>query len=620
MNPTWTSSLHHDGSARFVSNLHPTLNDTVTVRVRVDVAAPVRRIFLRTFPDGEQHFSVLQRVRHDEVAAWWEGELPIREPVVTYRFAVEADDGVWWLNGEGVCAAMPTDAADFRLLADTPFPDWVTGSVFYQVFPDRFANGDPGLDPLFDEIEYRGQRPIRPAWGAQPPEGAPPFALFYGGDLAGVAQHLDHIQRLGATAIYLNPIFTAYSNHRYDVASYEQVDARLGGNAALIALRQALTRHGMRYMLDIVPNHCGSRHPWFLAAQADPDCVEASFFTFTRHPDEYATWLGVRSLPKLNYNSPELRWRMFDADDSFFRRWLMPPFGADGWRVDVANMLAQQGTEQRLGQEVSRAIRVAVKDARPDAYLLGEHFFDASGHLQGDRWDATMNYLGFAKPVWHWLRGYRQGAWGFKDEIVSPVPWPTEALEATWRQTRAAIPWAIALQQFNLLGSHDTSRILSVLSDNRALLQLAVSLLLTYVGVPSIYYGDEVGLRDDALGSRGCMPWDPAQWDAGVFELYQRLIALRRRSSALQQGGYQTLAIESDTLAYVRESADACVIVVAHRGAQPRPAGGLHVRAAGLADGSRFRELFSGATATVTGGALPLPALAQGAQVWERAR
>ncbi len=142
-----------------------------------------------------------------------------------------------------------------------------------------------------------------------------------------------------------------------------------------------------------------------------------------------------------------------------------------------------------------------------------------------------MNYLGFAKPVWNWLRSFRQGAWGFKDEIVSPVAWPTEALEATWRQARAATPWAIALQQFNLLGSHDTGRIYSLVGGNRGLLQLAVTLLLTYVGVPSIYYGDEVGLRDDpALGSRGCMPWDPKQWDTSILDQYRRLIRLRRES------------------------------------------------------------------------------------------
>lgn len=619
MTPAWLSSLHHDGSERFVSNLHPALNDTVTVRVRVDAEAPARRMFLRTFPDGEQHFALMRKTRTDGVATWWEGELPIGEPVVAYRFVVEADDGVWWLNGEGAGAAIPTDAADFRLLADTPFPDWVTGSVFYQIFPDRFANGDPGNDALFDAVEYRGSRPIRPAWGAPPPAGAPPWAVFYGGDLAGVAQKLDHIAALGANAIYLNPVFHAFTNHRYDVADYARVDARLGGEAGLVALREALSRRGMRYLLDIVPNHCGARHPWFLEAQRDPTSVEAGFFTFRQHPDEYASWLGVRSLPKLNYNSQELRRRMFDGPDAVFRRWLRPPYGADGWRVDVANMLGQQGVEQQIGREIARAIRAAVKDARPDAYLLGEHFFDGSSHLQGDRWDATMNYLGFAKPVWNWLRGFRQGAWGFRDEIVSPVPWPTEALEATWRQTRASIPWAIALQQFNLLGSHDTSRILSVLGGSRGRLQLAVTLLLTYVGVPSIYYGDEIGLVDDAaLGSRGCMPWDPGQWDRDVLGLHAKLIGLRRASSALQRGGFQMLRAAGDAIAYVRESADDCVIVVANRGGEAID-GGLAVRAAGIPDGTAFEELFTGATAVVVAGALPAPALGEGAQVWRRA-
>ncbi|HQZ54503.1 MAG TPA: alpha-amylase family glycosyl hydrolase [Thermoflexales bacterium] len=617
MPSAWLSSLHHDGSDRFVSNLHPALGERVTLRLRVDVDAPVRRAFLRSFPDGEQRFSPMRRAATDTVSAWWEAELPIFEPSVTYRFIVEADDGVWWLNGEGATAAMPTDAADFRLLADTPFPAWVIGSVFYQIFPDRFANGQPANDGLLDAVEYRGVKPVRPAWGEPPPAGAPPYALFYGGDLAGVAQGLDHIASLGANAIYLNPVFHAYSNHRYDVASYEQVDPRLGGDDALIALRTELTRRGMRYLLDIVPNHCGTRHPWFLAAQADPNSAEAGFFTFRQHPNEYESWLGVRSLPKLNYSSLELRRRMFEAPDAIFRRWLRPPFGADGWRVDVANMLARQGVEQRNGQEIANGIRAAVKEARPDAYLLGEHFFDASPHLQGDRWDATMNYLGFAKPVWNWLRGFRQGAFGSRDEISSPLPWPTEALEQTLRHTRAAIPWAIALQQFNLLGSHDTGRILSLLGGKAGLLQLAVTLLMTYVGVPSVYYGDEVGLSDDPdLGSRGCMPWDPTRWNADILELYRGLIGLRRESAALQRGGYQTLLVEPDAIAYARATADEQVIVLAHRGAQARVAGAIPVRHAGIPDGATFVEHFSGARATVTAGALPVPELAQGAQVW----
>ena len=153
----------------------------------------------------------------------------------------------------------------------------------------------------------------------------------------------------------------------FNIKTGESAALRLGGDDALIALRTELTRRGMRYLLDIVPNHCGTGHPWFLAAQADPNTLEAGFFTFRQHPNEYESWLGVRSLPKLNYSSLELRRRMFEAPDAIFRRWLRPPFGADGWRVDVANMLARQGVEQRNGQEIANGIRAAVLARFPTA-------------------------------------------------------------------------------------------------------------------------------------------------------------------------------------------------------------------------------------------------------------
>ena len=236
---------------------------------------------------------------------------------------------------------------------------------------------------------------------------------FYGGDLPGITGKLDYLAGtssssgpgLGVNALYLNPVFTAYSNHRYDVADYDNVDPHLGGNAALAELRRGLTDRGMRYMLDIVPNHCGFMHPWFRAAQADPAAATAEFFTFRHHPDDYECWLGVRSLPKLNYRSPRLREAIYAGPDAVFRRWLRPPYAADGWRVDVANMLGRHGVDQ-LGAEVARGIRQAVKAENPDAYLLGENFFDATAQLQGDGWDASMNYAGFTMPLWYWLRGF----------------------------------------------------------------------------------------------------------------------------------------------------------------------------------------------------------------------
>jgi alpha-glucosidase len=573
---------------------------------------------LRTFPDGEQAFTPMSLASTSPATHWWQADLVITQPTMPYRFLIEAADGVWMYSAAGPAVQVPLDVYDFRLLADYQPPEWLFDRVFYQIFPDRFANGDLSNDPQPDEFEYRGYHPRTYPWG-QPPDPDQPFPIvFYGGDLPGILQHLDYLQDLGVNALYLNPIFSAYSNHKYDVTDYDQVDSHLGGNNSLVALREALTELGMRCILDIVPNHVGYWHPWFQAARADPGAPEAEFFTFYQHPDDYASWLGVWALPKLNYRSAELRQRIYAGAEAVFRRWLRPPFSIDGWRIDVANMLGRQGAAQ-LGIDVARGVRQAVKTTNPQAYLIGENFFDASPQLQGDEWDGVMNYAGFMKPLLYWLRGYRQGAHGLKDEITSSVTWPTEALAATWRERLAAIPWAIALQQYNLLGSHDTPRIRSDLGENDALHRLAVLVLFTFPGVPGIYYGDEIGMLDSSyLGARGCMNWEPETWDHNLRAYYQKLILLRRNSSILQRGGFQILAIEPDLIAYQREDDSGRFLVVAYRGVMERLPAPLALAHAGIPDGSRFRELFTGQEVLLTNGFLPLPALVQGGTLWEQ--
>lgn len=586
------------------------------LRLRTALYAPVQAVYLRTFPDGEQALTPVVKADAVDGVQWWEGDLPIREPVVHYRFLMVADDGVWQFTAAGATAHLPLDSTDFRIIADYVSPAWVKTAVFYQIFPDRFANGNPETDPQPDEFEFRGYRPQTYAW-EQPPGTDQPFPLvFYGGDLPGIENKLDYLQDLGVNALYLNPVFTAHSNHKYDVADYENVDPHFGGNEALVALRNELTPRGMRYILDIVPNHCGYWHPWFRTAREKPEAPEAGFFTFTSHPDEYASWLGVWSLPKLNYRSTELRRRIYAGKNAVFRRWLRPPFAADGWRIDVANMLGRQEATQ-IGEEVAGGIRQAVKETRADAYLMGENFFDGTPQLQGTQWDAVMNYSGFSSPLIFWLAGFSAHAHGLKEKITSSSPWPTEAMVATWQQYLAAIPWQMALQQFNLLGSHDVPRIRSLLGENDALNHLAAIVQFTFPGVPCVYYGDEIGMVDDAhLEQRGCMIWDESRWDLDLRAFYKKLIKLRRESAVLQQGGFQVLAVEPDTVAYQREGKDGRLLIIAHRSQTPRPASPLPVAHGDIADGTQFVEYFTGQTITVINGNLPLTAHPQGATLW----
>ncbi|NDJ54211.1 MAG: maltodextrin glucosidase [Chloroflexi bacterium] len=610
---TWHNSIHHDGS--LVSDLTPDFGATVTIRLRAAAAAPIESAYLRIEPDGEQAFRKLEKVSTDDSNQWWEVQLSIVEPRNRYRFLIIADGQGWFYSGIGLTPYDPNDSSDFQVLADYHPPSWLHQTVFYQIFPDRFANGDPSNDPQPGDFVYMGREPQTLAWEAPPPEDAHPSQTFFGGDLQGITQHLDYIKELGVNALYLNPIFSAYSNHRYDVIDFDNVDPILGGNEALIELRQALDERDMRYIMDVVPNHCGVMHPWFQKALEDADSEEASYFIFDEHPNKYVYWTIAPILPKLNYESPILRSRMRRV----LAQWLEEPYRADGWRVDVGNMLGRHARTQ-LNAEIIREQRAAAKEAHPDAYYFGENFFDGTSQLQGDQWDATMNYSGFSAPLDDWMKDFSRWALGMKEGIFA-APTHTATMAAQWQARRSGIPWVIALQQFNLLGSHDTPRIRTLLEGNDALQKMAVVLLMTFPGVPCILYGDEIGLEDVAAGSghtnsRACMVWEKERWNQDLLAFYRKLIALRRESAVLARGGFQVLATEPDTIAYQRVLGGQHIIVLGHRAEVAREAGPLPVAHGGIADGTRFTEFLSGVEATVSEGGLTLAEHPQGASLW----
>jgi alpha-glucosidase len=607
----WTAGIHHDGSSLYVSNPYPALDETVTLTLRVPLDAPVRAVFIRSEPDGEGHHTPMQIVRQDAVSAFWSGELKASQPRNHYRFRLLTSEGAYWLNALGVTRADGPDWYDFKLLADYAAPLWVNESVFYQIFPDRFYNGDPALTVqpgAWTKREFKVQ--VR-EWGTPPlPYKEGGNLDFYGGDLPGIVQKLDYLQALGVNALYLNPIFTSPSNHRYNIDDFFSVDPHLGGNEALVELRKALDERGMKVILDVTPNHVSSLNPWFLEAQQNPASPVADFFTFYERPDHYATWLGVKSLPKLNYESAKLREIMYEGENAILRYWLKEPFCMDGWRLDVSNMTARQGTTQ-LAHKVWRGIRRAVKSVNPQSYLMGENFFDASPYLQGDELDAVQNYQGFNIPMWRWLAGHDVGAaWGAKH--TDTVLMSSEALAEHMTAYRAALPWVIALQQFNQLCSHDTPRILSIVHNDKTLAKLGAFLLMTYPGVPCLYYGDEIGMEGaHDPDNRRTMIWDEAEWDTDIRGCYQTLIRIRHASPALTQGGYQQLAAEGGLFAFQRQSPEQRLIVIASR--DEHAGVDLYVRHAGIADGTALTDLLSRKSFTVSDGVVSLGALPRGA-------
>lgn len=606
----------HTPTADYLSNPNPTLGETITLRLLIPNQANPDQVVLRTIPNGEQQFTAMAPGMACGGYQVWEAPLTVNEPRVNYRFAIQTEGRVWWLNALGVSVHTPLALFDFKLLAGFQPISWLQQSVFYQIFPDRFANGDPSNDPV-EETDARNRytRKTFP-WGEAAPKDRHVMP-FYGGDLAGIEAHLDYLEQLGVNALYLNPIFTAFTNHRYDVSNFSEVDPVLGGDRALVSLRQALSRRHMRYVLDIVPNHCGSMHPWFQAAIQDEKCDKRDYFYFAENKRDYVSWMGFGHMPKLNYASEALRREMIEGEDAIFSYWLKPPFSADGWRVDVGNMLGRHDNHQ-VNLELLRAIRAAVKRASPDAYLMAENFYEATEQLQGDGWDAVMNYTGFADPILHWLIGYDQDALRCDAVLKTEIPWETSTMIQAWDENLASIPWQIALQQFNLLDSHDTPRLLTLLRENKAFFQLAAIVQFAFPGIPCLYYGDEIGLTDaEGFGSRNCFPWDEQQWDQETLGFYKKLIALRKTSPALATGEFRILYTSQDLFVFARVLGDEWVLVTANRSDLPHPSMRLEVPTLNLPGERAFGAVFGLGHTKAGNGWLELPEISTGGEIWQ---
>lgn len=562
--PVGVDVPHHDGSALYCAGDAPSLGDRVEVRVRVPEAAAVDRVWLRTAPDAEPRLVEMTPAGTTGTDAWWAGEVHVRNPVTGYRFWLDGHGPAGhrtgaWLTGAGVVPHEPGDGTDFRLLADDPLPAWLGDAVLTQVFPDRFArSGRVAPDrPLAD-----WDAPVASEWPAS-------MQQWYGGDLYGIAEHLDHLVALGVTGLYLTPIFPSPVNHRYAASDFSRVDPLLGGEAGLAHLARAAHDRGLRVIGDLTINHSGDTHPWFRAARTEATAPERAWYRFTDWPDHYESWGGVGTLPRFDHTAPGLREALVTGPDAAAARWLRPPYGLDGWRVDAANMAGRAGADD-LTRQLARDLRGVLARERPDGFLLAEHCHDASPDLDvPGGWHATMDYQGFTRPVWSWLRGEQD-----PDLLGWPVP-PVRrgghVVRAGMDAARAATSWRTHRARVHLLGSHDTTRWARVAGDPDRV-RAGFGLLLTVPGVPSILYGDEIGLTSDRHRdtSRVPFPWHaPARWDVALLEEVRALVHLRRTVPALHAGGFRWVDVGRDHLTFLREHADGDVLVHVARTAHP---------------------------------------------------
>jgi alpha-glucosidase len=574
---------HHDGSPLYVSNQSPTLGDAVRVRVRVPRSFGVlRSVRTRSNPDREPHYAIAEVVHETPDAVWWQAELVVENPVHGYRFLLESGEGrTWWLTSKGISHTETRDIDDFRLVTYAAPPGWGAEAVMYQVFPDRFARSAAA-----DHREAPGW--AEPAgWDAPVAHVGPSTSRqFYGGDLAGVAEHLDHLVDLGVNLLYLTPVFPARSNHRYDALSFDHVDPLLGGDEALVALVEAAHTRGIRVIGDLTTNHSGDAHEWFQAALGNPEAAESSFYLWLDDEQQhYVSWLGVPSLPKLNWRAQELRARFIDGLDSIVARWLRPPFSLDGWRVDVANMTGRYRDED-LNEDVRRTIRRTMEAVNPDTLLIGESTNDAASDFSGDAWHGAMTYANFTRPLWNWLSVPASPAGGGLGMTLGrTTDYTGQDFYSAHREFAAAFPWRTRLHTMNALDTHDTPRFLTSARDG--VLPVAFGLAVSLPGIPVVWAGDEFGLTAaDGEESRTPIPWSQVGESASSIELYRRLIALKRSHPALSGGGIRWLSASDEAVAFVRESAEECVLVVASRSAAQVSLGGELPDDAELLEGS----------------------------------
>ncbi|WP_333912952.1 maltodextrin glucosidase [Vibrio coralliirubri] len=514
------------------------------------------KVQLRHEPDNEEYLLDMTKVGTQGRLTLWQVSFPVNtdRSVTHYAFKLVDSKGQYWLDAKGVHSRVSSREFHFKFNSQHQPPEWVSEQVFYQIFPERFCNGNPSISVKAGEYRLKENTldVVVKEWGdSVEGHNGTGAAEFFGGDLAGIHNKLDYLQDLGITALYLNPIFQSPSNHKYDTTDYYNIDSHFGTNDEFAALSSDIHKRDMRVVLDAVFNHTSVEHPWFdklkvtgSGAYDHPGSAFHDYYFFDpNNPQQYVGWKGISSLPVLNFSNASVRDYIYESQDSVIKHWLKPSYNVDGWRFDVIHMLGE-GEGAYNNAHYVEAFRNSAKAENPEAYILGEHFFEATSWLQGAQEDGSMNYYGFAHPV--------RALLAKQDIAYEPIDIDMFAFSDWLAEARAKVPWLNQLSQLNQLDSHDTARLLTLLGGDQAKHKLALTLLFTYVGTPCLYYGTEVGLEGGQdPDNRRCFPWGDEE-SSSWFPFHQALIKLRTERRSLQSGAYLELYCDAETLVFTR--------------------------------------------------------------------
>lgn len=478
----------------------------------------------------------------DRLFDYWSGVAAVKAGMRTLRYAFLLRDGGReriYDSAESLWA--PTHTLQWFQLIPMDYPtfetpDWAREAIFYQIFPDRFADGDTKNDPP-DVVQ----------WGSPPTT-----SNRMGGDLAGILNRLEYLRDLGINALYLNPIFESRSNHGYDTTDYMRIDPRFGTSATLKSLTARAHLHGWHVILDGVFNHTGvDFEPFQSVVREGASSPYRNWYFVHRFPvrvrdgrNSYEGWNGSPWMPKLNVRDPAARDYLLNAAAHWTKEAKI-----DGWRLDAAS---------EVSHDFWKTFRKTIKSIKPDALIIGEVWTDAREWLQGDEMDSVTNY--------RW-RGATLDFFAFDKSSPS-------GFDAQLAQIRAEYPVPATSVMFNMLGSHDVERIRTLCQGDWLKERQAVAFQMTYPGTPCIYYGDEIGLEGGKdPDNRRAMPWDKRQWDETSHKFYKECIALRKKHAVLRRGDYQTLVADvSGVYAFLRSYNDERALVVFNRSDAPQTA------------------------------------------------
>ncbi len=618
------SGLFSDQGPLYDSNPEPSAKQPVTLTLRAFKGGITGAdIEYYDSADSSFHRVVMHWASHDPTGIfdYWEGTVPAGASEKRYRFRVEDGTATAWLNAAGITSSEPS-SGDFFIIPGFKTPDWMKNGVMYQIFPDRFYDGDPSNDVKSGQYTYGGCATEQHAWGTSvfPHVQGCRTEVFFGGDLAGIDRKLSYIKRtLGADILYLNPIFNSPSNHKYDTQNYFAVDPAFGTRSTLLRLIADVhgDSNGPRgyIILDGVFNHSGDSNCWFGKQRYDsiscprPGAYQSRsspyfhYYTFQSWPDRYSSFYGYGGMPKLDYGASgsALRDRIYGSRTSVVQTYLRAPYGIDGWRLDVAQSLDAGGHDgsDAANHAIMRELRAAVMSVNPNAEILGEYWGDASPWLDdGQEWDGAMNYNGFTQPASQWICG--QDVYGAESTIS------TTRFDQSLHASRAVLPVNVQETMTNELGTHDTTRFATRCGGNVRKTQLALIFQFTYVGTPGIYYGDEYGMQGGPdPDDRRTFDWSRANTDNAAVALTQKLVSIRNRYSALRTGSFMTL-VTDDThhiYAFGRFDADHRIAVALNRDGRTQRVS-LPAYQLSMPEGSRVTDLLTGRSYRVRHGHL----------------